>query len=201
MELTERTCPHCGMATHPESLFCAHCGKPIVQNARPATEQQAGGLQCDMCGAADGKPRFFAYYDRWACKPCHYSLINRRAGAGIIDIALLYFLSFALGFAIGQALGGDEAVVGLAGFAGFALSIAYWLTKDAWFEGRSIGKLICGIRVVDRRTGNPISVAQCAQRNLPLFIPFMPLVAAIQINGGDSVRIGDGWAGTKVTKG
>lgn len=83
-----------------------------------------------------------------------------------------------------------------------AITIAWWtlfpllfFPKDG-FAGHSLGKLICGVQVVHQKTLQPVWLGRSFLRNLPLIIPFVPLIIAFLLQGG--YRWGDSWAGTKV---
>ena len=67
--------------------------------------------------------------------------------------------------------------------------------KDG-FAGKSLGKLICGVEVIDIDTQKPIGFARAFKRNLVLMIPLMPIVVAFTLAKGR--RFGDKWANTKV---
>ena len=64
------------------------------------------------------------------------------------------------------------------------------------FWGRSPGKMAMGVQVYDEVTGEPAGFMTSVKRNLPLLIPFMPLVVATTMLKGP--RLGDGWARSKV---
>jgi uncharacterized RDD family membrane protein YckC len=53
-----------------------------------------------------------------------------------------------------------------------------------------------GLQVVDVDSGQGAGFGASFKRNLPLLIPVVPLIVAIQLNGGP--RWGDGWANTRV---
>ncbi len=53
-----------------------------------------------------------------------------------------------------------------------------------------------GVQAVDKGTLEPIGFATSLKRNLPLLIPFAPLVAAVQMIKGD--RLGDKWSNTRI---
>ena len=74
------------------------------------------------------------------------------------------------------------------------LMLLLYLLKDG--RGLSVGKLFTGIEVVDVRTAKPAGYLASLKRNIPLLIPFVPLIIALQIPAG--VRLGDGWAHTRV---
>jgi hypothetical protein len=58
------------------------------------------------------------------------------------------------------------------------------------------GKLLCGVRVVNRDTYKPIGPMASCLRNLPLWIPFMIFWVAFRLMRG--YRTGDRWSGSKV---
>ena len=78
----------------------------------------------------------------------------------------------------------------------YASSIGFLLFKDSFLNGRSLGKAMAGLQVIDRTSGAPADVAASAKRNLPTFVPLAFILMAFQIKEG--LRWGDGWANTKV---
>ena len=52
--------------------------------------------------------------------------------------------------------------------AGFFAGLAYILIGDGLFDGRSIGKLLMGLRVVSLNAGGPCSMKESIMRNAPL---------------------------------
>jgi uncharacterized RDD family membrane protein YckC len=89
-------------------------------------------------------------------------------------------------------------LVGASFVVAFPLGFLYFLLRDGLRRG-SLGKRICGLRVVDARTGQPCRPVQSVVRNLILlavgaFDLFVPLVRE------DGRRIGDTVAGTKVVR-
>lgn len=77
----------------------------------------------------------------------------------------------------------------------FILSFPIFCLKDG-FSGSSPGKIMMGLQVVDKTSGQAIRFRVSFKRNLALMIPFMPLIVAFQLHKGN--RIGDGWANTRV---
>jgi hypothetical protein len=49
--------------------------------------------------------------------------------------------------------------------------LAYYLLKDGFFSGRSIGKVASGVQAIDVASGRPIGVGKSALRNLIFYIP------------------------------
>jgi uncharacterized RDD family membrane protein YckC len=141
----------------------------------------------------------FPLYSVPVCKKCYYKLANRRQLAFIIDyfalmiVAFLFYMVFATA-AIAVQMGEEtEEMIGV--FVVYIVLPLLFLAKDG-FAGHSLGKLVCGVMVVDRRSFKPIGFGRSFIRNLPLLIPFVALILAFLLPRG--YRWGDGWAGTKV---
>jgi uncharacterized RDD family membrane protein YckC len=130
-------------------------------------------------------------YGHLVCRKCYHAFANRRQLAFVVDVILYYFcLTVVLGF-LGLLAGlSVDAIKGLS-----ILLSPIFCFKDG-FSGSSPGKVIVGVRVVDKTTGEPIGFGASFKRNLPLMIPFMPLIVFFQLYKGN--RIGDGWSNTRV---
>jgi len=76
------------------------------------------------------------------------------------------------------------------------LTLLYWLFKDGIKKGKSIGKTIVNIRVVDSKTGNPCNPWESLIRNLSLML--LGLLDILFIFGNKSQRLGDRIASTYV---
>ncbi len=97
--------------------------------------------------------------------------------------------------------------------AGFYAGLAYLLISDGLFDGRSIGKLLIGLRVVSA-AGEPCSMRESIMRNAPLgaglllykipwigwiFLVFISAVEFLILLGSkNGMRFGDELAGTLV---
>ena len=153
---------------------------------------------CPLCGNVKRMRRSKELYGVPICKKCYYKFANRRQLAYVLDLIAWYLLSFAVGIVLGltMVLAGAEVetIESVGVWVGWCI-LPFFLAKDG-FAGYSIGKLICGVRVVHRQSFKPMGFAASFKRNLPLLIPFMPLVVAFLVSRG--YRIGDGWAKTKV---
>ena len=154
---------------------------------------------CPLCGKAKkmGKKAQWLY-GHLVCRKCYYAFTNRRQLAFVLDYAgwslAIVAVTALLGIAMAAA-GSSGSDVELAGnLLGWLLAPVF-LCKDC-FWGESPGRMICGVRVIDETTGEPAGIGASFKRNLPLVIPLMPLVVALQMGKGH--RIGDGWSGTKV---
>ncbi len=98
--------------------------------------------------------------------------------------------------------------------AGFYAGLAYLLISDGLFDGRSIGKLLIGLRVVSAAGSEPCSMRESIVRNAPLgaglllykipwigwiFLVFISAVEFLILLGSkNGMRFGDELAGTLV---
>ena len=104
--------------------------------------------------------------------------------------------------------------------AGFYAGLSYLLISDGLFEGRSIGKVLIGLRVVSIEHNEPCTVKESIVRNaflgaglLPFRLPlvgswigwvFILLVCALEflilLGSREGMRLGDEFARTTVTE-
>jgi len=155
---------------------------------------------CPLCQKQRPHRKFKPLYGTPVCRKCYYAFTNRRQIAYFIDLVLWRIVMTFIFFGVGVVVG-----VVAPNFDMSALEI--WLTLLGWvmvfvfvwkdgFAGRSPGKAICGVAVVDDVTYQPIGFASSFKRNLPLIIPLVPLIVAFTLAKGK--RLGDGWANSKV---
>ncbi len=102
------------------------------------------------------------------------------------------------------------------GFVMAPLTVAYWLSRDSFFGGQSVGKRVGKTRVV-RLDGSPFTWQQSALRNityLPILLMVIPLLGIVIANAlltpcmiADVVcvlitqrRVGDFLANTQVVR-
>lgn len=142
--------------------------------------------ECPLCGKKKnmGK-KAKLIYGRLICRKCYYSFINRRQIAFVADIVLWNILSLIILGLMKQPI---DAISSIIMFLIFCF-------KDG-FSGFSPGKAMMGVQVVDKTTNKPIGFGASFKRNLPLAIPFMPLIVAIDMYKG--YRTGDGWSDARV---
>jgi uncharacterized RDD family membrane protein YckC len=175
------------------AAFATVPAQDVSVTERPATDRDG---PCPLCGNAEKMgPRARLMYDHWVCRSCHTGLANRRQAAFAIDLVALWLVILACGFSLG--IVGAVAGVDIEAPATVLAWLLYglFLFKDG-FHGLSPGKALMGVRVVDAVTGAPAGLGASFKRNLPLMIPFVPLIVAFQVGSGR--RLGDGWAGTRV---
>jgi uncharacterized RDD family membrane protein YckC len=118
--------------------------------------------------------------------------LGQRIGAALIDV----LVASAAGYAASRLVGG----------LGYAIQVAYLLTRDSlpFLDGQSIGKKALNLRAVTE-SGKSLSGDWNSGlvRNISMAVPFLPLVELIIMlinNGkpGGLRRLGDQWAKTKV---
>ena len=77
--------------------------------------------------------------------------------------------------------------------------LAYALLKDTLYDGRSVGKKMMGLQVINSQTLTPCKMMESVIRNVSLMIPVFSLVDAIMVFvDKDNLRFGDKWANTMV---
>ena len=210
-------CPHCSQHLEvPDDLLgqtleCPSCKgqfsipKPTpvaAQVAAPAATPPAPPSQldgsCPLCGQTKHMSKAKELYGHMVCKKCYYGFANRRQFAFFLDAIGWRVLMFPVGFAIGMSMAMSGAsqteIESTANAIGYLL-LPIFFCKDC-FAGHSLGKLICGVRVIDEDNGSAGGIGASFKRNLPLIIPFMPLVVGVQLCKGH--RTGDGWSKSKV---
>ena len=160
-------------------------------------EVSSAALVCGACREPCGPGVRRVYGDAW-CQACTHGLARRRRIAAVLDYGLYYLVLVGL----------SAGIVAIAKSSGmryrYAEAVAWWvwllafpafLLKDG-FGGRSPGKAIMGLQVVQGNHGVPAGFSTSFRRNLPLLMPFTPIVMFAQLPDGR--RLGDDWARTRV---
>jgi uncharacterized RDD family membrane protein YckC len=85
------------------------------------------------------------------------------------------------------------------------VAAAYLLLRDA-AQGRSVGKFLCGLVVVNLATGRPCGWGPCVSRNVLFLLPGANVVAAFLetstiVRDPQGQRLGDRFALTQVVEG
>jgi len=154
--------------------------------------------ECPLCGNTKRMHKAMELYDQMVCPKCYYGFANRRQLAYFIDLMLLIILNILLGIILGiiEETNGypKPDIDNMARVISWFLYVAF-ICKDC-FYGQSIGKVLCGVKVINESTGQPGEIGASMMRNLILLVPLMPLVVGFQLPRG--YRVGDGWAKTKV---
>lgn len=153
---------------------------------------------CPLCGRVTGAEKRKVLYGNTVCRKCYHSFANRRQFAFLLDSVIWRVATYPLGFMLGTLMASSGASMGdiesMSIVCQWALAAAF-LCKDCLL-GQSPGKAICGVKVIEQGTGSPGGIGASFKRNLPLVIPFMPLIVAFQLCKGH--RTGDDWSNTKV---
>ena len=156
-------------------------------------------MVCPICGGTRVRERAKLLYGIPVCNRCYYNFANRRQLAFVLD-SLIWTLSvrcvrrLVLAVLL-TAWGASETALETAGYVFEWITYPFFLLKDG-FGGYSPGKALMGVQVVTATSQAPISFWASFKRNIPLAIPFLPLVVAFQLKQGR--RFGDGWAHTRV---
>ena len=123
-----------------------------------------------------------------------HSILHRREWTYVIDMTLAYFLSYLINIL-------DSKFIPSRGFPyGEIVGLLYIIFKDS-ISGKSIGKALTGLRVIDAKEEKPVGFGVSIKRNFLFIIPIFPLVELIVANcRKDKRRLGDLIAGTSVVK-
>lgn len=98
----------------------------------------------------------------------------------------------------GQLSAPAAVLVGASCLVAFPLGFGYFLLRDA-LRGGSPGKRVCGLRVVDARSGAPCRTVQSVVRNL-ILLAIGAADLLVPLFRADGRRIGDTVAGTVVVR-
>lgn len=161
---------------------------------------QAGTSACPICLKPIDRPhKCKTLYGVIVCNRCRNGFANRRQMAYIFDAVLYTLLLQAITYLTFGFSGKIDNVLAQVLFAmvGYLVLPFLFTFKDA-FAGWSPGKWICGIRVVDAVTREPIPPIKSMQRNLVLMIPYVGVIGGL-VTMMKGQRWGDGWANTMVT--
>jgi uncharacterized RDD family membrane protein YckC len=149
---------------------------------------------CPLCGDTQTR-RTKALYGRAVCRRCWAAFHRRRQIAWVIDALLI--VPAAIGLAeLGHFPAGPRHVLPTGtDWPWYAILSTLFALKDG-FGGRSIGKAICDLQVVDRESDAPAWLHQSVLRSCFLSMPFCVLIEGMLMAGGP--RIGDAIARTRV---
>ena len=192
-------CPNCGTELATGAHFCAQCGAriepadavPSPVNARPSAPQAARQAQSPA-----GAPAL------------HYAGLGRRFVAHLIDGILCLFAYMIIGSMVASQTGGltDEgfsmegAPALVAILLTFLVTLAYFAVLESSRSGKTLGKLIAGIRVADVG-GGKASFNQALMRNILRLVDglvFYIVGVILILNSDRNQRLGDRVAGTVV---
>ena len=133
----------------------------------------------------------------------NYAGYLKRWFAWMIDSILIIILSFGVGIFIGFVRsynGLDPAGTDIENeLIGGLLFLLYVLLKDTLFNGQSLGKKFCDLRVISLKTGDTPSMGGLISRNVTLVISWFILIESLIILvSKKGQRLGDQWNKTLV---
>lgn len=173
-------CPFCGDQTDEHSIYCLVCGKKLPERSEPVK-----GVPSWQDTLPPAQPSYqsqpaygYTPTPRFQPKPYHPSMkapCVERIFASLIDIGIMSF------------------------FTCFVyIGCIYPILKDGIRDGRSFGKGMLNLRVIDYQTGMPATIGQSCIRNcLCGFIDSCCCYLAMLVDP-DGRRIADHVAGTVV---
>lgn len=196
-------CPNCGTELAAGAHFCAHCGTrietagaaPSAGPVRPSAPQTAGPA-ASAAAAASVAPE--------------YAGLGRRFVAHLIDGFLCLIAYIVIGSMVasrtggmtddGFAMEGTPALVAI--LLTFLVTLGYFAVLESRSSGKTLGKLMAGIRVADA-SGGKATFNQALMRNLLRLVDGLVfyIVGIILIMKSDrKQRLGDRVAGTVVLR-
>lgn len=162
---------------------------------------------CPLCDRDKYMSRPKELYGHSVCKKCVNSFANRRQLAWFIDMLIIRIgilgVSFFIGYLVaativsarGSVSDSDMAMFSAIDWGFFLVGLLLVVCKDG-FSGRSPGKVLTGVQVVDKDTLKPIGFMASMKRNWPTLIPIVPIICGMQLLKGP--RWGDKFANTFV---
>jgi uncharacterized RDD family membrane protein YckC len=189
-------CWACNRVNVAQATYCVFCGAGLTDQSA-----LAGRSACVACGQ-DTRWDWRLRVGVPVCPRCHSGALGRRVAAWFIDRVLLVPAAFVVLAVLADAVdawaGYSSALDIIAVCLLFGGTLSVLLTRDAWFGGRSPGKLIAGLRVVQADTCRPAGLKASVVRNLFFLVPGASLIAAVRLLSGTGRHPGDEWAGTAV---
>ncbi len=177
-------------------MNCTNCG----------TEYSQGMKFCATCGARLESPPVAAHPPahqtaaRPAPAPSTYKGLGARLAASILDTILYFVFAWVVAAQMGSTSSSGFDLEGAPAFLTFAIWATYYVLFEA-FLGGTLGKLILGMRVVNRR-GQAPGLGSSLLRNLLRIVDFLPLfylLGGIMVaSSKEKQRLGDRVAGTFV---
>ena len=134
-------------------------------------------------------------------------VLDRRIGAGLIDVVVLILIGVVFTILFGETSSGDGSfsakLEGPAALAFLATALLYYGVLEA-ISGQTLGMRLLGIRVVRAADGSRASAGQVVARTLLRIVDgiafYLVGLIAILATGSKRQRLGDMAAGTTVTR-
>lgn len=128
-----------------------------------------------------------------------YSSVGKRIGGGVIDIIVVWVITFVIGMATGNTDGASVSLSGGVAVLNFVIWLGYFVGLEAT-QGATVGKMALGMKVVDA-DGNNIAMGASVIRNLLRIVDYLfcGIVGIVLIATSDQrQRLGDRVATTFV---
>lgn len=167
-------CPNCGSSIAPEDKFCLNCGQKLIEESTPAPKAQVAPTQAQSgpYTAVQATPYPVTQQAPQAVSPANYVQFK----ASMLDRFLALIIDNIL----------------------YNLCPPLWCFRDVIPErGKSFGKSMLNIRVVDYDSGQPITTGQSCVRTICLG-SLLGLDLIVPFCNDEGRRIGDYLAGTIV---
>lgn len=175
-------CPNCGSSIAPEDKFCLNCGHKLLEESVPAPKAQQTPTPAQSGPYA---PVQSGPYDR--VQPAPYP----QAQPGPQAVLPANYIQFKASYM-------DRCLALLIDSVLYNLCPPLWCFRDVIPEkGKSFGKSMLNIRVVDYDTGQPITTGQSCVRTLCLGVLF-GIDYIVPLCNEEGRRVGDYLAGTIV---
>ncbi|WP_435116868.1 RDD family protein [Halolamina sp. C58] len=133
--------------------------------------------------------------------PGDVNVVGGRIAAQLLDYAVMFLLLIVVVFVGAAAAGSQGGAEATVFFGLLAVGLGYGTVLEGAY-GKTVGKMVTGIRVVDRR-GTDIGYGKALVRNIPAlfggWLTWLVGMAAIAIDDQNQ-RLFDGVAGTYVVR-
>ncbi len=193
-------CPKCGEYVEEDAEYCDNCGFDLrerkeKEKAQKLRDKKGKPLVSDSYGQyAEFFPRLIA----WLIDVIITGWINNTIWRNVtfFDVKLAPFSFTWI----------NRDLWNLSQLTGFLIPFLYWWILESYNNGRSIGKLILGIKTVDLDTLKTATPGNNAKNNLLKaagILFYLDLVIGFFTNYGEPekrVRIGQNWSKTVVIK-
>ena len=171
-------CPSCGHKTEPDSIYCLNCGQKLPEKSFSEPKTSWETPTQPVREPTYQRPQYPpSYKPMYQAQPYHPSMkapMGERCIAYLIDSAISSVLSY------------------------ICIGVFYSCFKDGIREGRSFGKGLMNLRVIDYVSGMPATPGQSFIRNCVCgWVDVMCCFLAVFLTE-DGRRIGDQVAGTIV---
>ena len=93
----------------------------------------------------------------------------------------------------------DAVIVTIGAIFCILPGLAYFIIRDALWDGRSVGKKVMGLQVINKDTRTPCKTMESVMRNISLMIPIFGIIDGLMVFiDPEGFRFGDKWANTIV---